>query len=133
MQPYLYDPNSHGTKLALSPDGIDLARTDTGIALIGDPLNDENLLLAQLNLAFIKFHNKLVDGLWSGTITDVFGEFLPPKPPDEPATNQDGATLDQLLDVQNYYDTTLAKAQQLAPWHYQWIVVHEFLPTVADQ
>lgn len=132
VQPYLYDPDSHGTKLALSPDGVDLARTSTHVALIGDPRNDENLLIAQLHLAMIKFHNALVDGLQCGKITDVFGEFLAPKPPDEPPDEQPGATLDQLLDVENYYNTLFAKAQQLARWHYQWIIVHEFLPLVGD-
>jgi hypothetical protein len=46
---------THNTKLSLSPDGADFARTSDGVALIGDPRNDENLLLNQLHLAFIKF------------------------------------------------------------------------------
>jgi hypothetical protein len=133
VHPYLYDPNSHGTELATSPDGVDLARTSGGVALIGDPRNDENLLLAQVHHAIIKFHNALVDGLRNGKVTDVFGDVVGPKPPDEPPTEQPGATLDQLLDVANYYDTVFAKAQQLARWHYQWLIVHEFLPLVGDQ
>ena len=132
VHPYLYDPRSHGTRLAISADGVDLARTAAGVALIGDPRNDENLLLAQLHLAMLKFHNALVDDLRAGKITDVFGEFLGPKPPDEPPTEQPGATIDQLLDVANYYGDAFARAQQLARWHYQWIVVHEFLPTFCD-
>jgi hypothetical protein len=132
VHPYLYDPNSHGTELATSVDGVDLARTATGVALIGDPRNDENMLLAQLHLGMIKFHNALVEGLRNGKLTDVFGRSLGPKPPDEPPTEQPGATLDQLLDVANYYDGAFAKAQQLARWHYQWIIVHEFLPTFCD-
>jgi hypothetical protein len=32
-------------------------------AIIGDPRNDENLIVAQTHLAFLKFHNKVVDGL----------------------------------------------------------------------
>ena len=32
-------------------------------ALIGDKRNDENLIIAQFHLAFLKFHNKLVDHL----------------------------------------------------------------------
>lgn len=129
---YAYDPDSHLTKLALSDDGVDLARTADGVALIGDPRNDENLLLAQFHLAMIKFHNRIVDLLRAGKITDAFGEHLPPKPPDEPADQQPGATLDQLLDVENYYNEVFASAQRLARWHYQWIVLHEFLPTIAD-
>lgn len=118
--------------MTLATDGVDLARTPTGTPLIGDPRNDENLLLAQLHLALAKFHNALVDELRAGKITDAFGALLPQKPPDEPPTEQPGIGLDQLLDVQNYYEDVFGKAQQLARWHYQWIVVHEFLPTVGD-
>jgi hypothetical protein len=132
VQPYLYESSSHATKLLTSADGVDLARTGEQVALIGDPRNDENLLLAQTHLAMIKFHNALVDGLRAGTITDALGQILPPKPPDEPPTEQPGVPLAQLLDVDNYYDRVLASAQQLARWHYQWIIVHEFLPLVAD-
>lgn len=35
-----------------------------GKALIPDPRNDENLAIAQTHLAFIKFHNKVVDALY---------------------------------------------------------------------
>ena len=132
VHPYLYDTRSHGTELATSPDGVDLARTSNGVALIGDPRNDENLLLAQFHLAMIKFHNALVDGLRNGKFTDAFGAFVGPKPPDEPPTEQPGVPIDQLLDVANYYSGVFAKAQQLARWHYQWIIVHEFLPTFCD-
>lgn len=129
---HLYDPASHGTKLVLSPDAVDQARTMHDVALIGDPRNDENMLLAQFHVAMIKFHNSIVDLLRDGKVTDALGEKLAPKPPDEPATQQPGATLDQLLDVDNYYNDVLDKAQQLARWHYQWIIVHQFLPTIAD-
>jgi len=132
VQPYLYNPDSHATKLALASDGVDLARTSDETALIGDPRNDENMLLAQLHLAMIKFHNAIVDGLRSGKFTDVLGQTLPPKPPDEPPTEQPGVPLTALLDVENYYDDVFGAAQQLVAWHYQWIVVHEFLPLLTD-
>lgn len=133
VHPYLYDPRSHATRLATSPDGVDLARTADGTALIGDPRNDENMLLAQVHLAFVKFHNTVVEGLSANKITDAYGEVLPPKPHDEPPTLQPGASLDDLLDTDNWYDTLFAKAQQLVRWHYQWIVVREFLPLIVDQ
>jgi len=41
----------------------DLPRSPQGLALIGDPRNDENLLVAQTHLAFLKFHNKICDQL----------------------------------------------------------------------
>jgi hypothetical protein len=49
--------------------GFDLPRQGTGNAanrrkaLIPDPRNDENLAVAQLHLAFIRFHNRVVDTL----------------------------------------------------------------------
>lgn len=44
----------------------DLPRSTEGHALIGDHRNDENLLVAQTQLAFLKFHNKVVDRLATG-------------------------------------------------------------------
>ena len=38
----------------------DLPRTTDEIALIGDPRNDENIIVAQLHLAFLRAHNTLV-------------------------------------------------------------------------
>ncbi|MBV9032121.1 MAG: hypothetical protein JO364_17815 [Pseudonocardiales bacterium] len=131
--PYLYDTCSHNTKLVVSPDGVDLGRTSPpdNVALIGDPRNDENLLLNQLHLAFIKFHNRVVDALAAQEITDVFGDPFPPAPSTTlPPPN---ASIDQLLSVRTYYDDLFAKAQQIVRWHYQWIIVHEYLPLVAGQ
>jgi hypothetical protein len=39
----------------------DLERSRHGVAVIGDHRNDENLVVAQTHLAFLKFHNKVVD------------------------------------------------------------------------
>lgn len=41
----------------------DLPRNSVGRAIIGDERNDENLLVAQTHLAFLKFHNAVVDWL----------------------------------------------------------------------
>ena len=41
----------------------DLPRNTHGRAIIGDERNDENLLVAQTHLAFLKFHNAVVDHL----------------------------------------------------------------------
>ena len=45
----------------------DLPRNVQGVALIGDHRNDENLVVAQTHLAFLKFHNKVVDMLAART------------------------------------------------------------------
>jgi hypothetical protein len=59
IQPYLYQ--NDGMRFQLSTDGRDLQRNVNGRALIGDPRNDENLIVSQLHLLFLKFHNAVVD------------------------------------------------------------------------
>lgn len=78
----------------------DLPRNRQGRALLGGPRDDLHLLIAQLHLAFLKFHNAIVDYLRALGITaaNVFSE-----------------------------------AQRLVRWHYQWIVVHEFLPLTVGE
>ena len=66
------------TNLAL--DGFDLPRAGEGstkvarrAALIPDHRNDENLVVAQVHLAMIRFHNRVVDQIASSTpSTDLF-------------------------------------------------------------
>jgi len=43
--------------------GQDLARSSHGRAIIGDPRNDENRIISQLQLGFIRFHNRVADTL----------------------------------------------------------------------
>lgn len=82
--------------------GGDLPRDGaTGKARIGDDRNDENLIVAQLHLAFLHFHNQVL--VWLAT--------------NEPELTDD--------------DARFARAQQLTRWHYQSIVVEDFLRTVA--
>jgi hypothetical protein len=101
--PALYDPadrsklliESGGTYPDGSPGFEDLPRTSDGSAIIGDPRNDEHLVIAGLQCAFIRFHNRQVDAARSGGKT---------------------------------YPDDYAQARQLTTWHYQWLVLHEFLP-----
>jgi hypothetical protein len=70
-QPFLYDwswRKHPGVKLLVGhyPDAtslakVDLPRNEQERALIGDARNDENLVIAQLHLLFIHFHNRVVD------------------------------------------------------------------------
>jgi hypothetical protein len=93
LAPYLYDRDSKGKltgrlligKTEASP-GLggttipagdhDLPRSRHGRAIIGDERNDENLLVAQTHLAFLKFHNKIVDRLKSDRPTADAGELF---------------------------------------------------------
>jgi Animal haem peroxidase len=58
----LYDP-SDTAKLRIESGGLfeDLARSGDGTAILPDPRNDENLIIAGLQCAFICFHNNAVD------------------------------------------------------------------------
>jgi hypothetical protein len=78
----------------------DLARSVHGRAIIGDPRNDENRIISQLQLAMIRFHNKVVDKL-----------------------HADGLEGSHLFE----------EARRVATWHYQWVVLHDFLKTLVGE
>jgi hypothetical protein len=96
--PFLYDMGDPA-KLLLGRNDAgrldDLQRNAQGTAIIGDPRNDSHVIMAQLHLAFCRFHNAVVDDLRRrGTPNaDLFEE-----------------------------------ARRLVRWHYQWVVLHDFLP-----
>lgn len=85
----------------------DLPRNGQWCALIGDPRNDENFMISQIHLAMIKFYNSVVD--W------VIGTGITPDP-DIPRNKW-------LFD----------ESRKLTRWHYQWIILHEFLPLIVGQ
>ncbi|MBJ7450707.1 MAG: hypothetical protein JHC71_01330 [Blastococcus sp.] len=91
--PELYDPARPGYLLVNEHDGlVDLPRDEVGAAYLGDPRNDENLIVAQLHVAFLRLHNKLRD---------------------------QGQTFEQ--------------AQQQIRWHYQWLIVNDYLPKIVGR
>jgi Animal haem peroxidase len=113
--PHLYDQTAEETKFYIEeiPDSatktrdgstkFDVPRNLQNTALIGDPRNDENLIISQLHLAFLKFHNAVID-----YVKAEMPELTTPR-------------------------ERFAEAQRLVRWHYQWIVVHEFLPKTCGQ
>jgi Animal haem peroxidase len=69
-QPYLYDedgicmlPGKHMSGDPFDPGAVQLPRGPSGRALIGDPRNDENRIVAQLHAIFLRFHNRVVQQL----------------------------------------------------------------------
>jgi hypothetical protein len=92
------------TKLRIESGGLfeDLPRNGERTAIIADPRNDENMMIAGLHAAFILFHNKVVDRLREE---------------------------DRRLSSEELFH----KARQLTTWHYQWMIVHEFLPQFIGQ
>ncbi len=79
----------------------DLPR-DNGTAVVIDPRSDENLIIAQLHVLFAKFHNAAVDLLTSQP--DIF----------------------PTLAGEDLFE----QVRRFVTWHYQWIVIHDFLPTI---
>ncbi len=92
---HLYNPD--GTfKVTEEEDQVngidDLVRDANGRALLIEPRNDENVIIAQMHLAVQSFHNRLIE---------------------------EGANFNT--------------ARRLTRWHYQWVVVNDYLPHVVGQ
>jgi hypothetical protein len=110
LSPFLYQRGNRGaerfllgkTRPAPGSDN-DLPRNSQGTALVGDPRQDENLILAQLHLAFLKMHNCIVG---QPTLLNA------------PELNRKKGESD------------FSVAQRLLRWHYQWIVRYEYLPQI---
>ena len=94
QDPQLYDAARPGwMRLGRSPGGpLDLPRAADGTAFVGDPRNDENLIIAQMQIAFLQLHNQFMDA-----------------------------------------GNSFAEAQRLTRWHFQWVIVHDFLPHIIGQ
>jgi hypothetical protein len=97
--PQFYDPDdSDRAKLMVTPNvnGVmDVPRDSSGQAIIGDPRNDENLILVQFHKAVAQFHNRIVD-----------------------YAKAQGIRREWLFET----------ARRLTRWHYQWAVIHDFIP-----
>jgi hypothetical protein len=102
-QPYLYRSDGLHMLLGDRLTGADNDPNARGVprnrpvpdeparALLGDPRDDENVIVSQLQAAFLRFHNRVVDF----TATSNFEE-----------------------------------AQRTVRYHYQWLVLNDFLPTI---
>ena len=82
------------------PDARQIPRGPNGRALIGDPRNDENRIVAQLHAIFLRFHNQVADYLAK---PEHLGK-----------------------------DVTFETVRNQVRWHYQWMLVTDFLPTVVN-
>lgn len=72
------------------------------VALIGDGRNDENLVVAQTHLSFLRLHNAIVDELRDSGAA--------------PGDN----------------DALFAEARKQTTWTYQWLVTNSFLKAICD-
>ncbi|HEX8822203.1 MAG TPA: heme peroxidase family protein [Archangium sp.] len=100
---HLYDVNDPAKFLIEKTGGPgsadDMPRNSQQTALIADPRNDENVIVSQLHVAMLKFHNAVVDHVRA----------------------KGGTPEAQVFE----------QAQRMVRWHYQWIVLNEFLPKIA--
>jgi hypothetical protein len=100
-QPYLYRPENPTKLLTGRADGFfDLPRNAVGQALVGDPRNDEHILVAHFHLALIEFHNQIVQ---------------------------------YLTDEGSGGPEVFERARSLVTWHYQWVVLHDYLPRILQR
>ncbi|KQM82660.1 peroxidase family protein [Agromyces sp. Leaf222] len=114
-QPYLYDhvrvlpdgfPGFLKVGTGESPKEPDVQRNADGIALIGDPRNDENRIVSQLQLAFALAHNSTLQKLADAPVPA--GEIAPT-----------GRKL-------------FLEAQRITVWFYQYVVWNDFVSRIVD-
>ncbi|WP_439595501.1 peroxidase family protein [Falsiroseomonas sp.] len=116
-QPYLYERDGLRLRLGREMNTLappisavigarhDILRLADGTAVLGDKRNDENKIVSQIHEAFIALHNKVVA---SDALLDAFG-----------------------ADV----STTAARfaaAASIVRWHYQWVVLHDYLGRICE-
>ena len=106
-QPYMYAEDGIrmllGEPMSGNPfdrDARQIPRGPSGRALIGDPRNDENRIVAQLHAIFLRFHNRVADYLAR---------------PEHLGKN-----------------VSFEEVREQVRWHYQWMLVTDFLPTVVN-
>jgi Animal haem peroxidase len=121
ISPDLYVANpdgSAGPALMIGTGGVheDIPRTPNGdgtyTAILSDPRNDENMMIAGLHCAHILFYNQVLADLGSMDL----GRF--------PSARDADTTI-------GYVQYLIAREVTL--WHYQWLMVNEHLPQIAGQ
>ncbi len=123
--PYLYSSgNTEGYLLFGREDNpYDLARNCKGRALIGDPRNDENIIVSQVQGAFVALHNILMSHLVqeTATATDI----------------RHCAHAGIRTEVwETVIPSNLMKFEEVRRFirlHYQWVVLNELLPAFVDK
>ena len=81
----------------------DIPRRADATPVIPEARNDENLVISQIHVLFLRFHNRLIDLLHDPEMLTLLGH------PGE---------------------TIFNAARRLVRWHYQWIVLNDFLPKI---
>ena len=119
--PHLYSQKHNGFMLFGREDNeFDLARNCDGRALIGDPRNDENIIVSQIQGAFVGLHNILMSR--SDEVREAVSQCA------------------QMGIRKEVWDTILPKDQfgfeevrRFIRLHYQWLVLKDFLPAFVSE
>lgn len=90
------DPNNTRDVPRNSPGEGPMGGTAPRRAMIGDPRNDENVIVSNLQATMLRFHNSVADALAAR------------------------------LGAQPRFE----QVQREVRFHYQWVVLHDFLPTI---
>ncbi len=117
-QPYLYQDDGIRMLLGHPLTGVDADPGTRGVprnnpaegptqtnpapprrALIGDPRNDENVIVSNLQATLLRFHNKVAD----------------------------------MLAKKHGRQPRFEEVQREVRFHYQWVLLHDFLPTIIGQ
>ena len=116
ISPELYDLSGGAAKfkVELNPGSetvsrgnvprYDVPRDENNAAILGDNRNDEHTILSQFHLAMLMFHNAVTD--------DILAE--------------------ESSSILNRRQVFL-EAQRIVQWHYQWIILNEYLPTTIGE
>jgi len=122
-----YDSIRSGHIFATESDR-DLSRSkvnEGAAALIGDFRNDENRIVSQLQLIFLRFHNTVSKHL----LDDLNGTYAP--------LHGFSKNLKSIHNDRGDVGTARAllfeETQRLVRWHYQWVVVNDFLPRICGK
>lgn len=122
--PHMYHPTRSGELLfGNSINANDLARNSHGTALIGDPRNDENIIVSQVQGIFIQLHNILMSGMAAGgamatSVHDCAAMGV-----------RNAALMEERPPVEKDFELS----RRFVRLHYQWLVLHELLPSFVTQ
>ncbi len=116
-QPYMYAADGVSLLLGPAPGNQDAAvgslsdlfritaGTQPDVPIIGDKRNDENKIVSQLHTAMIHFHNKVV---------------------------KDDSLIQQFGGDPSNSTSRFKAAANIVRWHYQWVVVFDYIDTVCE-
>ncbi|WP_157937651.1 peroxidase family protein [Oceaniglobus roseus] len=117
--PHLYHPDHTAYLLfGTQANAYDLARNAKGTALIGDPRNDENQIVSQLQGAFVCLHNIVATAL------EKDATMVP--------AALEGIRARAILDGVTPGEKVFQAARRIVRMHYQWLVMNSLLPAFVE-